>query len=70
MLGLNLAVATIGGSVSMMFSDLPKIREDRHSCVMIGCLIQFFYAEAGFLTMALGHACFKAITAGRIWLNI
>ena len=65
MLGMNLAAAIIGGSISMMFSDLPKIREDRHSCAMIGCLIQFFYTAAGFLTMALGHACFKAITAGK-----
>lgn len=64
LMGLNLAVAVLLGSVFMIISDFTH--DDRHTCTAIGSLIHFFYLAAGAWMALLGHASFKAITSGII----
>lgn len=53
------------GSLAMVLSDLGGVRGDRHICVAFGTLIHFFYGAAGLWMLGLGHAGFRAITAGK-----
>ncbi|XP_068212715.1 cadherin EGF LAG seven-pass G-type receptor 1-like [Palaemon carinicauda] len=66
LIGLNLAFAVLFGSIFMLVSDMQTIRDDRHVCAAIGTLIHVFYLGAGAWIFVLGHASFKAITAGVI----
>jgi len=65
-LHMNLSLAIIIGHVCMLVADLEVIKEDRHICTIIGCLIQFSYTAAAVLLTAETHACFKAITSGLV----
>lgn len=64
LMGLNLAVAVLLGSLCMLVSDIDAVREDRHVCTAIGTLIHVFYQAAGAWIFSLGHAAFDAITSG------
>ncbi|XP_050733459.1 uncharacterized protein LOC127007021 [Eriocheir sinensis] len=66
LMGMNLAVAVLVGSVAMVASDLHAVRDDRHWCTAIGTLIHFFCQAAGAWVICLGHAAHRAVTAGVI----
>lgn len=66
-MGLNLAIAILIGSLAMVGTDFEEINSDRHMCVAFGTIIHFFYGATGMWMFALGHASFKAITAGKLY---
>ena len=65
-LGMNVALALIGGQVSIIFSDLDFIRNDVHSCAAVGGAINYFYIGCSALVFTKAHAIFKAFTEGVI----
>lgn len=64
LMGMNLALAVLVGSIAMVASDLHAVRDDRHWCTAIGTLIHFFCQAAGAWVFCLGHAAHRAVTAG------
>ena len=54
----------------MIISDFDFIRDSRHACAALGFLIHFFYASAANWIAILGHAAFRAITAGKLKILI
>ncbi|XP_069940170.1 adhesion G-protein coupled receptor G2-like [Cherax quadricarinatus] len=66
LMGANLAVGVLMGTVFMVVSDLNSVRSSRHSCTAVGTLLHLFYQGAGAAVFTLGHASFNAITSGVI----
>lgn len=64
LMGMNLSIAVLLGSICMLITDIHAVRDDRHACTALGTLLHVFYLAAGTWVAALGHACFKAITSG------
>ena len=65
-LGMNIAVAIVGGQVGLILSELDFIRKDVHSCAAVGGVINFFYIGSAALIFTEAHAIFKAFTEGVI----
>ena len=65
-LGMNIALALIGGQVSIIFSELDFIRNDVHSCAAVGGALNYFYIGCSALVFTKAHAIFKAFTEGVI----
>ncbi|KAB7493730.1 hypothetical protein Anas_10423, partial [Armadillidium nasatum] len=70
LMGVNIGFAFIAGSAVIICTDFESITKDRHTCVVLGTLLQFFYGALGFWGVAIGHASFRAITRGVIGGNL
>ncbi|RXG55276.1 Adhesion G protein-coupled receptor B3 [Armadillidium vulgare] len=70
LMGVNIGIAFIAGSAVIICTDFESITNDRHVCVVLGTLLQFFYGALGFWGVAIGHASFRAITRGVIGGNL
>ncbi|XP_018024745.1 uncharacterized protein LOC108680438 isoform X2 [Hyalella azteca] len=66
LMGVNLSISVLLGSIAMIVSDFDGIRNDRHLCTTISTLTHFFYVAAGAWVACLGYASFKAITSGEV----
>jgi len=65
-LHLHFSLTLVLGHVCMLLTELDAIKDDRHLCTAIGCLIQIAYTGGAVFLAAETHACFKAITSGLV----
>ena len=63
---LNTAIGLLLGSILMVSTDIPEIREDRHTCTGFAAAIHFFYLLAATMVMLEGIADFISVTSGAI----
>ena len=64
-MGMYLSLSVLFGSIAMLVTDMDSIRSSMNMCTTIGTIMQFFYVATGAWVACLGHASFKAITAGK-----
>ena len=58
---LNTAIGLLVGSIFMVLTDIPEIREDRHICVSFGAIIQVSRGTS----VATQRGSHRSIRAGR-----